>query len=369
MKPFEIFKTGTHTSAEGRTLTFGESELASMARSYDPQIHHAPIVVGHPKTDAPAYGWVNGLSVTDGRLVAEPGDVDPAFADLVKKRRFGKVSASFYTPDAPANPAPGSWYLRHVGFLGAQPPAVKGLKPVEFGDAEQGVEVVEFADWEVSQTASTTARLFRSIRDWIIAQVGVEKADQVVPDWQIEQLNQTAVDAASDDVRPLGYADQETTVTDKDASALADDIEARIGAIEAREKELQARELEFAESRRKARAAEDAKTVEAIVEAGRLPAGLQDTAIALFAELGDDVASFGEGDGKVTARAAFRSLLEGLPIPVETRELAKGKAGDAVDFSDPLAIAGVIAAEVERARTAGETISPAEALGRINQAK
>ena len=71
--------------------------------------------------------------------------MDAAFAETVAAGRFKKIFASFYSPDAPANPVPGVYYLRHVGFLGAQPPAVTGLRSPEFADNEAGV--VEFADW------------------------------------------------------------------------------------------------------------------------------------------------------------------------------------------------------------------------------
>ena len=46
---------------------------------------------------------------------------------------------------------PGKWYLRHVGFLGAAAPAVKGLKPVEFADDGGGVV---FADLEFAEGLS-----------------------------------------------------------------------------------------------------------------------------------------------------------------------------------------------------------------------
>ncbi|MFS2072756.1 hypothetical protein ACEN9D_28795 [Pseudomonas sp. CT11-2] len=39
---------------------------------------------------------------------------------------------------------PGVYYLRHVGFLGAQPPAVKGLRPIELAEGEPGV--IEFSE-------------------------------------------------------------------------------------------------------------------------------------------------------------------------------------------------------------------------------
>lgn len=72
MKPIHIFRTGTHTDSHGQTLTFSESDLANAVRAYNPDLHQAPIVVGHPKTDAPAFGWVQSLSSQNGNLFATP---------------------------------------------------------------------------------------------------------------------------------------------------------------------------------------------------------------------------------------------------------------------------------------------------------
>ena len=76
MKPFEIFRTGTLTSSQGKTITFSDGDLATIASSYNPSLHQAPIVVGHPKTNMPAFGWVKGLTVKGDRLVAEPDRLD-----------------------------------------------------------------------------------------------------------------------------------------------------------------------------------------------------------------------------------------------------------------------------------------------------
>ena len=130
-KPIHIFKAGSHTAMSGATLAFSESDLQATARAYDPSKHEAPLVVGHPRADAPAYGWVKSLAYSENGLQAEPDQVDAQFAELVGTGRFKKISASFYPPESSANPVPGVYYLRHVGFLGAQPPAVKGLKQVE----------------------------------------------------------------------------------------------------------------------------------------------------------------------------------------------------------------------------------------------
>ncbi|EAS2853457.1 peptidase [Salmonella enterica] len=196
MNLIHIFRAGTHTDMHGRQINFSDADLNEIAQSYNPALHEAPVVVGHPKTDAPSYAWVGGIKKDRDGLKAEPRDIDPQFAELVRKRRYSKVSASFYCPDSPGNPTPGKYYLRHVGFLGAQPPAIKGLKQVSFAEDEEGV--VEFADWSLQ----TTASLFSRIRDFIISQFGIEKADSVVPDYMIDSLRDEAARTTTTDTAP-----------------------------------------------------------------------------------------------------------------------------------------------------------------------
>ncbi len=132
MSSIQIFKSGQHTDMSGRTLTFDAGDLSATANAYDPRKHEAPLVIGHPATDDPAYGWVAALALSGDRLEAAPRQVDPSFAALVNEERYNRISASFFLPDAPNNPVPGVYYLRHVGFLGAAAPAVKGLRKPTF---------------------------------------------------------------------------------------------------------------------------------------------------------------------------------------------------------------------------------------------
>ncbi|WP_030129132.1 phage protease [Pseudomonas sp. QTF5] len=152
MKPLHIFKPGTHTAQCGTTLNFTETDLAATVSAYNPTLHEAPLVIGHPQHDAPAAGWVKFLSATALGLIAEPQQVDATFAEQVAKGSYKKISASFYHPSAANNPVPGVYYLRHVGFLGAQPPAVKGLRPIELAEGEPGV--IEFSDHSLHTTPS-----------------------------------------------------------------------------------------------------------------------------------------------------------------------------------------------------------------------
>lgn len=130
----------------GAVLQFSEADLQKTVAAYDPTKHEAPLVVGHPAHDDPAYGWVQALQFADGALDAIPAQVNPAFAEMVASGAFKKISASFYAPNSPANPAPGIYYLRHVGFLGATAPAVKGMRAPAFAATEEGVLTFEFAE-------------------------------------------------------------------------------------------------------------------------------------------------------------------------------------------------------------------------------
>lgn len=140
-----IARPGTFTSNEGVAVSFNEAMLAATVAAYDRTSDPAPLVIGHPQLDHPAYGWVDRLDVQDGELVAIPADIEPSFAEAVRAKRYAKVSARFYTPDHPANPKPGVWYLKHVGFLGAHAPGIKGLGTVQFSEGDdQGVATIDY---------------------------------------------------------------------------------------------------------------------------------------------------------------------------------------------------------------------------------
>ena len=165
--------------------------LARTAAVYDPAKHEALIVIGHPKNNAPAYGWVAGLSFDEknNSLSAEPEQIAPTLAEDVKAGRYKKISASFYLPDSPANPKPGTYYLRHVAFLGAQPPAVKGMRPVQFADNDADILTVEFGEDSIKPwVVGGIARLLNNLRDWIIDSSGLEKANEVIPTGDIDMI-------------------------------------------------------------------------------------------------------------------------------------------------------------------------------------
>ena len=120
-----IFQGGKQTDSSGKEHD-GDVLIDKALANFNASRHEPPIVIGHPEHDAPAWGWVEGLKKQGNTLYAKFKQVQPEFAQMVGKGLFKKRSAAFY-PDGT---------LRHVGFLGAMPPAVKGLPDVAFAEGD-----------------------------------------------------------------------------------------------------------------------------------------------------------------------------------------------------------------------------------------
>jgi hypothetical protein len=145
VEPIEVLKAGNYVDKNSKPVAVTADDLAELAANYDPAVHESPIVVGHPQFDAPAYGWIKRFFVERGVLKAEPTQVDDSFAQMVRNGRFKKVSLAFFWPKTPGNPVPGKTYPKHLGFLGAAPPAVTGLKPAMLAAGEDQEVVIEFS--------------------------------------------------------------------------------------------------------------------------------------------------------------------------------------------------------------------------------
>jgi hypothetical protein len=359
-KQIEIFSAGTHVSAEGKSVSFSQEDIAAIASGYDAAAHEAPIVIGHPAHDAPAYGWIGGLQVTDGgRLVATADQVDPEFAELVAAGRYKKISASFYEPGSPSNPRPEGYYLRHVGFLGAQPPAIKGLKAVEFEEGDENLVTIEFADIH----PRTLASLFRGIRDLLIGEYGVEKVDAVLSGWQIDSITEQAV--REEDEAQLAYSENSQQEKPEMSS---EELERREAAIADREKKIAEQEASFSE--RQARASSE-EFIAAQVEAGRVMPAEKQGLVDFMSRLDDnETLSFSEGEGEATSqqtmRAQFSSFIAGLPKRVEFSEVDAG-AGDDLDIDDPEALAQAAISFQEEQKAKGITVSTAAAVRHVSK--
>jgi len=331
-KPLSIFRAGRHTAMSGATLDFTEADLEAMVKAYDPAKHEAPLVVGHPTANAPAYGWVKALAFAEGEVQAEPHQVDEAFQEMVGAGRFKKISASLYTPTAPANPVPGSYYLRHVGFLGAQPPAVKGLRDASFADSEAGV--VAFGDFGDQLEAG----LWRRLREWIIGKFGLEEADKALSGWDIDQLKTMADQPEAPVSAPNPAYAEEAQVKEQEA-----ELKRREEELATRKADLDKKDAEFAEKLkaietrdRETRTADVLAFAEGLVKEGKLAPPHKTPLVAFMASLDPDAAlEFGEGDAKKTepTLAWFKGFLGSLPKQLTFGESAQHAPAETADFA------------------------------------
>lgn len=304
----EIFIAGTRADNSGKEVTITPDDLNAIANSYNPSFHEAPIVIGHPDDNAPAYGWVKSLSAKGDKLYAEFGEMDAGFVGLVKSGRYKKLSASFYPPKHPSNPKPESWYLRHIGFLGALPPAVKGLSPVSFNDNSDGV--VSFGELSESEKLvfdikSIFAKFFN------FSEVSTNQADTVTPsvDTNLPPKTDTDGEGKSNDLNstPNPNNQSETAMNElNDAVARAEKAEAELAKFKA----------EQAKKERDVANIVNANFAESLVKDGKIKPCDKEllTQVLNFAEFPNDTtADFGEGDDKKPLAVALKEFLGNLP--------------------------------------------------------
>lgn len=315
----EIFRPGRHTDDAGRVHSFTEADVADMAASYNPSVREAPLCVGHPQDNLPAYGWVKAMGRTaSGALTINAHQVEPQFAEMVRAGRFKKRSASFYPPQSPANPTPGRWYLRHVAFLGAQPPAVPGLKDIAFaaGDAADGA-VVCFSEPVVSRPASTT-----------VSTTYRQEGDHTMTEEEMKALK--AELAAEKQARIQAEAASAQARSEADAAT--------------------AQAASFAEKARADRKAGFVSFAQAQVQAGRLLPKDQDMAVATLEALAD-AQPFEFSEGGTTTKVAPAQWLQDL-IAAARPQVSFGEFAGAPQGTAAGAAKGKSDAEIDQAAQA-----------------
>ena len=361
----EIFEGGTQIDSKGRSHD-GDAVIDLALKTFDPSYHEPPLTKGHPEHDAPSFGWVNDLKKGThngiNTLLMKTKDVVSDFEDMVKTGRYKKRSASFY-PDG---------RLRHVGFFGAIPPAVKGLADLSFSDNDDAI-VFDFSDTN-PWTWNTIAGIFRKMREWFIEKEGKETADSIIPDWDIEAMKDAEKNATSEAGIQPEFREHKTdppgqrraskkeekimTFTEfmemfkfwKEAEKNPDmqlpntegkgagdgdktfsEADIKTAGEEAAKAEREKVETEFAEkdraAKRAARTSEITAFCEGLVKEGKLTPGLIKYGvpeILSFMASHDDVIEFGESKEKATMYDRFKGLFETeLPKLINFGEIAK----------------------------------------------
>lgn len=396
MKPFKIFRPGKHTAACGTVIEFTEADLTNAVKAYNPDVYATPLVIGHPKTEDRAYGWAASLSYAEGHVWVNPEHVEPQFAEMVESKAFRNRSASWYMPDHPSNPVPGTLYPKHIGFLGAMPPSLKGLgdvkfnegsAPVDFSDDPRPDLVLEFADlstddtWAMASAFSGVARAWRKFRDMVIADKGLEEADKLLPDWEIAdaernamRLQERAVSNSKTQAPAYNEAGAAGDNTPTEGTVMTPE---EIAAMKAENARLAREAASFAEreeavkkSEHTAKVARISANLQPLVDQGKLLPAQRPQVAAFMATLDDStqVVEFGEAvDGKVpsvSALAFMESFLKGLPTAVDFSERSSNNNGKGNALS-AREIGEKTRKVFDEAAAAGNPISFSEASQRV----
>lgn len=352
LEAVEILRPGTYIDAHGRQVTVSKADMVELAAAYDPALRDAPAVVGHPRMDDPAYGWMRNLRVEGEVLLCDLDGVDPDFADSLQTGRYKHRSLSFYRPASRGNPKPGSHYPKHLGLLGARAPAVPGLKPIAFGEGDDDAVIIDLCatDWRMPWALRSIATGFGRFRDWLIQEKGLDEADKILPAYVAEDLRSTAAGIEAE-VQAEARAEPATNFSTPDNGGpmgTQEDLAAREAALSQREATLAAREqgiknkeVALAAAEDAARTKDDAAFVDALIAEGRLAPGEKDSVLAELAAMDDGAAvielAADEGETvKLTPHQAYRSRLSKASKLVEHGEFDKGKRDPgAVDFAAP----------------------------------
>ena len=192
---------------------------------------------------------------------------DPEFAEWWKKGDLRKCRLRSILPTVQTILALAACNLRHVGFLGAMPPAVKGLRNPEFAENEQGV--VDFSDW-------AEAGLWRRLREWFIGKHGQDEADKALPDYLV---NSVVEESIRNDLKryqqdetgfPVPNFNEPNNPTSDPAQSTEGELEMTPEEIEQLKAENEKLKAEKAETALNQAKAENADFAEGLVKAGKL---------------------------------------------------------------------------------------------------
>jgi len=296
----EIFATGKHRGSEVINIT--DNDLAEMVNSFN-ELSGAggfqPVLkLGHDdvqkffgaRKGAPNLGFVEKLRIEGSKILADFTNVPDALFDLIKSRRFNSVSIEMF-PKTEFNGKQFKNVLTAVALLGAELPAVKGLKDL-------------------------AATLFTEEVESGFEGEKIELKEQDMPatynQEQLDALVEAAVAKTKDEVR-AEFTDQVATITEERDDA--------VNGQKTAEDALRT----FEDDTRKSNAA---AMVDKAIEDGKLLPKQKDAALAFALNLSGTVKL---GNEEKSLTVLFNEFIDGLPTKVELGE--KGSGGSKETFS------------------------------------
>lgn len=360
----KVFTTGWHTDSNGNKRLWTKDDLDRIVSTFQPSFHEPPLVIGHPSDNAPAFGWVAGIKRVGDGLYLQYKDVAAEFKDWAAKKLFKKKSIAVY-PD-------GS--LRHIGYLGAMPPAIKGLPDFAFNDGDRGAAITyEYSDWRMT----TLGQIIMRLRDHLVETLGADKADNIIKGWEVqdlltpppepEQSNSLYNEPEEEGMKP---EEVQKLVADGVAAGLQTFGEAMGKTIKGLEDQVTGLQKQLTTERDGRLRAEFHDFLMTPAMQQRVAEGSREATISQMMTLASAApVEFGEGDAKTTKPAldVYKQQLQALPPVVQFGEHAtKDKVGDLGQVSnDAKAIAQKAQEFCDAEAKAGRTVSIADAVTHV----
>lgn len=303
----EVFRAGDY----GDKGIWTESDIDKVVANFAAGTWTPPAVVGHPKTDDPAMGWVKSLRRNGSGLFAQFKQVEPQFEASVREGRFPNRSAAFYTDPQGNGPV-----LRHIGFLGAKPPEVKGLAPIRFLSSDEFTTINYQEEGFMPDQDIEKKKVFGWLTEFFAERFGKKpESAATFNESQVGEMINTAVTAAT---KPLLDANKQ----------LSDQFS-----------ELQ---KTLTDSKTEAQKNRAAQFVEGLKKAGKwLPAYDQMGIPALLeqAAIGGGTVKFGEGEKAVEVESFDQmcKFLESIPSQVPGGDITgkrKSTSGKVIPFNE-----------------------------------
>lgn len=284
-KWIEVFKAGNHTTMDGKAVSYAVEDVRRIVDKFNESGMKAPIVLGHPKIDDPAYGWVSKLKEVGGTMLAYAEYVTDKVKEAVDKGMFRNVSIALVGDR-----------LRHVGLLGAALPAVEGLAPVKFGADER------FETFTMDMQAGGREDLFTAIKDFLKEFIGSEMKGKPKQEDDMDETKLKEMFAAQGDAMKATFAEMLKPITEE--------ITALKTASEENGRKIaeQGKELSFASGSR-----DFASFCDGLVASGQVLAAERDALIDEYADLlkAESVMQFASGEKPLTVK--FRERLSARP--------------------------------------------------------
>ena len=321
MRFFEVFKAGTYPQGK-----FSKSQIAELAKNYDPKFCEAPITLDHQQK-GPAYGWVSGLKAENGKLKACFKNLSPELKEFVQSGKYKKISVEIYRELDGKKP-----YLKAVSFLGASIPQVKGMAAVEFKAGESDVYKFDIED-------------------------------ENIPDAETLEEHKEKIEELEGEVETL---EKEVDDLEDKNEKLEDKVEELTTEVENLKKENKELEEELDELKEDAQKQEVESFIDKQIANGKLTPSNKELVFSVLNQL-DNLKKFGSD---VNVIKDFKSFIEALPKQIEFSEVAtKGKTSNRTNDVEKFANADEESLEIFKAAkelAEKERISFREALLKLD---